>query len=1033
MAATLHIFPSAAAVRAFERQVLATGGVLFGTPALTLKQLAEELYRASTATGRPISTVGRKLLLEEVVRERYAAGSGLLARLSGFPGFIGTLDGLFGELKQALVAATDFSATVRRLAGGARLQELAELYLLYQQALFERRLLDHHDRELAALDHLQADGPLPPLFADVPAVVVHAVYDFTPLQLALLCAISRRLPVRLELPYNPGREKLFAYVGRTADAVEAIDNADMQLEPEFVEPAGRFLTPLLDLLFADGESSPLPAPITLFAAPGAYRECEEIGRRIRGLLEEGVAPTDIAVLFRSLVTYGPMLEDVCRRFRIPVSSRRGAPLFTSPLVRACLAPFSVVQSRFAREELLTLCTSSYLAPLRDAEGRRVPAETIEEVLLACGYIDETVGAVEALLDRRIASLASRSRNRERETLVRQALAPLMDELRRFKGKQTLRDFTLRLERFIERRRIYRRGIAAGDERVLKRDASAIALFQQVLADLEADLRTLGMSGRTMTASDFVQLLRQGMEGVFLAGERQAGVAIMNFHDSRGLSFPHLFIGGLNEGVCPPRHDSHPLFKESDKLLYQRAAGAKLFRSTAEKGAEEPLLFYLAVGCAATSLTLSYSYADSRGNELLRSPYLDELLARLPLPAVRIPVNRIVPAPAACLEREELLNALAAEGLYAAAADPPPELSGSLARIAATAAIEAEREEFFTATERSRRALLSTPYTGSIRRPDLVAELTDFYNSPEGNRFAPTTLEEYGCCPFRYFLRRLLKLAPVVKPDLELAVKDEGSLVHEILQAVFQRLQREGELPITDLAAAREMLHAEAAQVFLRWEAERFNGAPLLWEIGKEQLLALLERLLEREAADCSGLVPRQFEFQIPELKVEAEDGSAIFLTGKIDRIDTAPAAGTLRVVDYKLAGNAPKYRDLLKPENLGETSFQMPVYLLAAAHALTGVDGAPFRRFTAHYWLLRKLEPLAREFDMSGEGEFGRLFAADPEKRRELGDANFLNRLCAKVRAMKQGDFQITPRECEFCDFASICRFVPVTLQEEAP
>jgi ATP-dependent helicase/DNAse subunit B len=1030
----LHIFPTDAAVRAFERQTLAKEGVIFGAPAITLKRLTEGIYRASNAAGRPISTVGRKLMLEEVALARYADGTGLLAGSSLFPGFIGALDGLFGELKQAIVTADDFSKTVRRFNDAERLRELASLYLLYQQALAGRGILDHHDLELAALAHLESGEPLPPMFADVSVVLLHFIYDLTPLQLALLSAISRRIPVRLELPYNPDRGNLYAYVGRTADELELLDDSDLQLEPEFVEPSGRFLTPLLDLMFPGAESIPPMAPIepmALIAAPGLYRECEEIGRRIRGLLEEGKAPVDIAILFRSLLTYGPMMEDVCRRFGIPVSYRRGAPLFASPLVRTCLAPFNVVRSHFAREELITLCASSYSAPLLDGEGREVPAEIIEEALIDCGYLDETVCAADMLLDRRTSGLAPDAPKRERNIRVRQALTPLLKELRRFNGKQTLRDFTLRLEGFIERRRIYQRGIAGGDERVLRRDASAIALFQQVIAELEADLKTLGLSDRTMNADEFARLLRQGMEGVFLAGERQAGVAIMNFHDARGLGFPHIFIGGLNDGVCPSRHDSHPLFNDSEKLLYQRAASAKLFRTAAEKGAEEPLLFYLAVGCAATSLTLSYSYADSRGNELLRSPYLDELLARLSLPEERIPVNRIVPAPDACLEREELLNALAAGGLFAVGADHPPELAGSLARLASTAAIEKEREEFFAATGRSRRAQLSTPYTGSIRRPDLIKELAAFYETPKGNRFAPTTLEEYGCCPFRYFLRRLLKLKPVEKPNLELEAREEGSLLHEALQAVFLRLQREGELPISDLALARAMMHDETARIFARFEAERFTGAPLLWETGKEQLICLLEQLLEREAADCSGLIPRHFEFHIPELRVEDEDGGAFFLTGKIDRIDTAPEAGTFRVVDYKLAGNTQKYRNLLKPENMGELSFQMPVYLLAAAQALTGEGGAAFSHFIAHYWLLRKLEPLAREFDINDTDESGGLFETDLEKRKTIGDANFYNRLCAKVRAMKEGDFQITPRECEFCDFPSVCRFIPVTLQEE--
>jgi hypothetical protein len=32
---------------------------------------------------------------------------------------------------------------------------------------------------------------------------------------------------------------------------------------------------------------------------------------------------------------------------------------------------------------------------------------------------------------------------------------------------------------------------------------------------------------------------------------------------------------------------------------------------------------------------------------------------------------------------------------------------------------------------------------------------------------------------------------------------------------------------------------------------------------------------------------------------------------------------------------------------------------------------------------------------------------------------------------MKGGEFQITPKECEFCRFRSVCRYVEVNMREE--
>lgn len=1032
MPATLHIFPSTAAAESFNREIAGKSGVLFGTTALTLKRLCEEIFKFSDESKPLISNVGAKLLLEEIVQERYREGVGRLARIKDFPGFVGTVESLFGELKQARVTADAFAHTVRLMPQNERVMELASLYGLYADTLDGKGLMDHHDTGLSALGHLRRGGKLPPIFDDVGSIKIHSIYDVTPLQLALIVELSRRLPACLELPYNPDHATLYTYAAKTADAVEALDNSDLHLELEFLEPAGAFLTPILEALFGDNKERKAiapPAPIALMAAPGAYRECEEIGRRIRGLMEEGVDPTDISVMFRDLRGYAPMLEDVCRRFGIPVSYRRGAPLFTSSLVRASLAPFAVSQSRFGREELLAVCNSSYL----DIPMGGLSRKTIEEVLVASRYVDETLGTVEMMIGRRIAALQKGNKSREKEELTLRALLPLLKDLRRFRGEKTVDEFVGLLTHFIGKYRIFAMAIDVSEQRSLKRDASAVTLFQQALRDLEKDIRTLGFTGKKLEPAEFLDLLEYGMEGLFLSGERRSGVSILNFHDARGLIFPHVFIGGLNEGVCPMQRDGHPLFKDCDKLLYQRVAGEKLFRTAAEKGEEEPLLFYLAVGCAAESLTLSYSYADRRGNAAVRSPFLDELLATVQINETRIPVSRITPGIDECLEREELLNSLALNKSYAAANDVPDILREPLARIKANAEIEAQRELFFDTEEMTTRSALSTPYTGTLKTAEILAELRAFFESPEGNHFAPTIMEEYGCCPFRYFMKRLLNIFPVERPDMELEAREEGSLVHEVIRAFFQRMKNEGKLPITEIEAAKTILREEAAQVFAQWEADKYTGEPLLWECEKEKLIPILERLVEIEGEDQSGFVPHAFEQEFIPLEVDDCHGSKFFLSGKIDRVDIAPASGMVRVVDYKMAGNSQKYRELLKKEAMGDTSFQMPVYLLAAAREMGKESCANFDSFNALYWLLRKVTPLRKDFSAAKGEDFTGFFTTDMGERNVLGDNNFLNRLCNKVSAMKHGDFQITPKECEYCDFNSVCRYVEVSLKGEEP
>ncbi len=1020
MLTTLHIFPSAAAADTFRRQSLADRAAHFGTTALTLKGLAEMLCQGGA--GRQLSPSGQRMLLHNLVQSQYAGQTGHYAELQKFPGFVEALASCIAELKQAGIEAGDFAATVARLAPYKRLGELAQLFARYEKSLARLDLIDANDIERLAIKFLRQEESPPALLNGITSLQLHAIYDFTPGQLTLLCQLARRLQVKLALPYDPDRPELYAYVSRTADAIEALDDSALDLDLDFTPPDGPFLTALLAAIDAGSASpaTPLPGPMQLLAAPGSYRECEEIGRKVRRLLEAGTDPAEIAVASRETRNFAPMFEDVCRRFRIPVSYRRGTPLAIAPLVQACLAPFRVIASRFGREELLALYSSSYAA----GSLRKATPSMVEEVLLRTNYVDESIAGLAQVLDRRIKSLQREQRSSAAEERVRQVLLPLIAELRHFAARRSLPEFNSLLNSFIERQQYYQQGINAADERALKRDASSITLFRQLLLDLEHDSAMLGLAAAPIGPADYLELLLQGMQGVYLSGERRSGVSIMNFHELRGLTFPHLFLGGLNEGICPARHLSHPLFKDNDKLLFHKIKGGRIFRTADEKRLEEPLLFHLAISSATRSLTLSYSYLDGQGKELLRSPYLDELLSVIPLAEERAPVNRVVPPPTLTLEREELLNALALAGTAKLPPGSGDQLQESLHRITGNAAMEDGRERFFQAAGTETRSAAATKYTGALHSTDIRAELAAWYCSPPGNSFAPTTLEDYGACPFRYFLRRLLRLDPQEKPDLELPVRDEGALLHTILQEFYQQLLRQNMLPLRGLPTEQQLLLQIIASCRNSWESDRHIGEPLLWEISIDRLTTLLAGLVAAEGEANSPFIPQACELPFQELPVISPDGSIIFLHGKLDRLDADMAAGALRVVDYKLAANKQKYQQLLKREELGESSFQMPVYLLAAVRELEKRTGRHLTNCHVSYWLLRSLTPLEQQFSLDPADPAAAFFATDLATRGSMGDNNFLNRLCNKVAAMKNGDFQITPTSCDYCDFGAVCRYV---------
>ena len=66
---------------------------------------------------------------------------------------------------------------------------------------------------------------------------------------------------------------------------------------------------------------------------------------------------------------------------------------------------------------------------------------------------------------------------------------------------------------------------------------------------------------------------------------------------------------------------------------------------------------------------------------------------------------------------------------------------------------------------------------------------------------------------------------------------------------------------------------------------------------------------------------------------------------------------SIQIVCRALSSQAPIFRATVVPVT-GSISFQMPVYLLAATRELEQATGGHFARFTALYWLLRRLDPL---------------------------------------------------------------------------
>lgn len=158
----------------------------------------------------------------------------------------------------------------------------------------------------------------------------------------------------------------------------------------------------------------------------------------------------------------------------------------------------------------------------------------------------------------------------------------------------------------------------------------------------------------------------------------------------------------------------------------------------------------------------------------------------------------------------------------------------------------------------------------------------------GGQIGVTALKAWLACPFRFYLRHVLKMEPVDPVKGELDAFDFGRLCHGALEAMGRE---EGLRDCTDAGVLEKFL----LDALERETVARYGGHPALplvvqLESARQRLArAAAVQARERAAGWVIREVERPFEITLGGLTVR----------GRIDRIDRHAATGAVRVLDYK--------------------------------------------------------------------------------------------------------------------------------------
>ena len=594
------VVPTLADVEHYRRE-LAQAGAVMGTRVERFAGLVGEIALRAGVTDQPIGPAARRRLLAAAV-ERTTLHS--LESSSRTPGFLTGLERLVAELEAARVTPARLAVALTAWAGADPRRrdhgrDVVGLLRAYH-SLLDR--LGRPDAELHAASALDALRLAPARWRGTP-VYFYGFDDLTTLELDAVETLARVVdaPVTFSLSYEPGRE---AFAGRagTHEALSALAQRREALpaSPDHYAPSSRAALHHLERsLFEPVRERVEPGDaVRLLEGGGERAELELVAAEIRGLLDAGADPEDVAVVVRSSDPAHALVGPILDSFGIPHSGASETTFGRTALGAGLLALLRSALPGGSASDLLAWLRTPGLLERRELADR-LEATVRRRGLVTAMEAREAWEAERFSLDAvdRVANAAGRGAVALLEC-VRNELESLFAAPRR-------------------------RRAAILDE-LETPDARALGVARRALDEL------IWLVGRDRSLAPTPVALHDSLSelGVLEGVQRTPGsVAVVEPLTLRARRVRALFICGCQEGIFPAAEHGEPFFSDLDRLEIARASGLLLARE-ADPLRQERHLFYALVSRPEEVLCLSYRTTDDEGSAQVRSLFLDDVADQL---------------------------------------------------------------------------------------------------------------------------------------------------------------------------------------------------------------------------------------------------------------------------------------------------------------------------------------------------------------------------------------------------------------------
>ncbi len=186
----------------------------------------------------------------------------------------------------------------------------------------------------------------------------------------------------------------------------------------------------------------------------------------------------------------------------------------------------------------------------------------------------------------------------------------------------------------------------------------------------------------------------------------------------------------------------------------------------------------------------------------------------------------------------------------------------------------------------------------------VAEKDNPFNpeSEQMKRLSPSALRDYLTCPFRFYLKRVVKMERYEAHKTEMDARDFGNIVHAVVEDFGLDEEMRESIKGNEIAKFFESLLEKEA--FRRFGAHPNLAVQMQLQIAQDRLNALAHHQADQRA---QGWQIRDVELSIgADIEWSIGDHPIGMM---LDRVDIHETTGAVRVMDYKTSSKAKKPND----------------------------------------------------------------------------------------------------------------------------